>query len=377
MSSWFPICQDESGGWRLDIVALLAVTGDSFIGEHAQALTSSTLCLLPRIMPAPHALLQPRRPTSLPAEGAKVTSVYGDTVLDSVPFFANIIHPIDQLRPFSFRQPGNDPENGESQLKPIRRQPTIAEKYADMVSNAPQLPLRRTLTPEVHVLLNNTPKRYAIPPALYSPLQILSVFSFLMSIGLIIAGIIWKDGTAVVAVCLLSLSTSVIGYAAWWSPLLMARPARSGQALPGDVIIRSRESAVLLIKCKEEIARELYAGLEECHYVSTGAKYRIFMTLGAILMMPSVILLGNCTFRMQLLVGAFYLFLNVAYWVVGMLPLRYSWDLSRYMVQDITPADAESAYFAAGPDPYEGVPTLARTLCGPQNSPVFAVHPRT
>jgi hypothetical protein len=64
----FPIGQDESGDWRLDIAALLAVTGESFIGEHAQALTSSMLCLLPRIMPAPHALLQPRRPASLPAE---------------------------------------------------------------------------------------------------------------------------------------------------------------------------------------------------------------------------------------------------------------------------------------------------------------------
>ncbi|KAK4445585.1 hypothetical protein QBC34DRAFT_472106 [Podospora aff. communis PSN243] len=400
MASWFPIGQDESGGWRLDIVALLAVTGESFIGEHAQALTSFTLCLLPRIMPAPHALLQPRRPTSLPAEVAKVTSVYGDTVLDSVPFFANIIHPIDQLRPFPFivleikhkdpmdfrsdpvfslsdaelpqldaTPPGSavatavDPENGHVRPNLVRRQPTMTEKVAGLVSNAPQL--RRTESINVPPIAKMG--RYAVPPALHSPLHVLSVLSFIMSIGLIVAGIVWKDGTAVVAVCLLSLATSVIGYAAWWRPLLMHRPMR-GKHPQGDVIIRTREAAVLLIKCREEVARELYSGAEECQYVSTGIRCRLFMTLGAILMMPSVILLGNCSFNMQALVGAAYLFLNITYWVIGMLPLKYSWDLSRYEVRDSTQDDARDAHLwmpvssLHHENPEEGYPSLVRTI---------------
>src|SRR5690606_14592436 len=43
--------------WHLDIVDLFAVTGEFFIAEHAQAITSSALGLLPRITPSPHALL--------------------------------------------------------------------------------------------------------------------------------------------------------------------------------------------------------------------------------------------------------------------------------------------------------------------------------
>lgn len=62
----FPIGKGKADEWRLDIVALLAVTGESFIAEHAQAITSSAFGLLPRIMPAPHDLLQARRPASLP-----------------------------------------------------------------------------------------------------------------------------------------------------------------------------------------------------------------------------------------------------------------------------------------------------------------------
>ena len=54
----FPRGKGKADEWRLDIVALLAVTGES--------ITSSAFGLLPRIMPAPHDLLQARRPASLP-----------------------------------------------------------------------------------------------------------------------------------------------------------------------------------------------------------------------------------------------------------------------------------------------------------------------
>ncbi len=95
----------------------------------------------------------------------------------------------------------------------------------------------------------------------------------------------------------------------------------------------------------------------------TGVRYRLFMTIGAVLMMPSVILLGNCSFNMQALVGAAYLALNVAYWLIGLLPLHYSWDLSRYEVLDVTPEDAKHASMVTDPDdPREGFPSFTRTL---------------
>ncbi|KAH8755111.1 hypothetical protein F5883DRAFT_607715 [Diaporthe sp. PMI_573] len=250
----FPAGKDDAGAWRLAIVALLAVTGEGFIHEHDQSITSSALYIVPRIMPAPQTLMRPWRPVSLPSERATVTAVYSLARFESLGFFANIIHPLDSLRP-------------------------------------------------------------PPPPP--------TVFSFLLTIALIVAGAHWKDGTAMLAIILVSFATSTIGYGP-----------------PGDLVIRTREGAFLLIKCSEKVARELYTGAEECAYVVSGHRYRILMVLGAILMMPAVILFGNCTFNMQALVGAAYMILNIIYWSLGLLPRRYHWDLSRYEWEDMTPHDA-------------------------------------
>ncbi len=294
----FPIGQDDSGGWRLDIVALLAVTGESFIGEHAQALTSSKLCLLPRIMPAPHALLQPRRPASLPQEIAKVAGVYSSVVLDAVGFFANVIHPIDQLRPFDFKvlQIRHSPEmwdSGPHKLTEPQRQHTAKEtSTADGRATTtcatlqrdpepgsggdPSLappPLRRRRTQAIMTNIaefaSNAPTAVGtagprarnVVATFSSPLHLLSIFSFFMTIALIAAGVVWKDGTAVLAVVLLSLATSATGFAALWRPLLLDNAQRLTTTAPrGDIVIRTREGAFLVIKCTQEVSRELYAG---------------------------------------------------------------------------------------------------------------------
>lgn len=75
MASWFPAGTNSDGGWRLDIVSLLAVIGESSIEEHSQALTSSWTCILPRIIPAPQVLLKPARPTRMPQVSAAVVGV--------------------------------------------------------------------------------------------------------------------------------------------------------------------------------------------------------------------------------------------------------------------------------------------------------------
>ncbi|KAI4112704.1 MAG: hypothetical protein LQ345_006186 [Seirophora villosa] len=59
----FPSSRND---WRLDIVSILAVLGESHIKIHAQAITASRLCLLPRLLPNPQALLQQARPKRLP-----------------------------------------------------------------------------------------------------------------------------------------------------------------------------------------------------------------------------------------------------------------------------------------------------------------------
>jgi hypothetical protein len=72
---WFPVVRNNEAGWRLDIVSLLAVIGESSIESHSQALTSSWTCVLPRIIPAPQVLLKPSRPTRMPVTNAVVVGV--------------------------------------------------------------------------------------------------------------------------------------------------------------------------------------------------------------------------------------------------------------------------------------------------------------
>lgn len=362
-------------------MALLAVTGEGFIHEHAQAITSSAICVVPRIMPAPQALMRPWRPVSLPSEPARVTGVYTGVVLESLGFFANIIHPLDFLRPYEFkvlevrhrqrlrddfelrpveqrrpttpsqrsnetqdadeleaaagRPSGSDVEqHGQQPTSGLGRRATFRENVADLVSNAPSL---HGALPD-----QSEPKSHAFQ--LSSPIHIVAVFSFLLTIGLIVAAAHWRDGTAILAIILVSFATSTIGYGAWWRSLTVRARLTATASSPGDMVIRTREGAFLLIKCTEQIASELYSGVEECEYVASGRRYRIVMILGAILIMPAVILFGNCTFNMQALVGASYMMLNIIYWSLGLVPKRYYWDLSRYEWMDLTPHDARNAH---------------------------------
>ncbi|KAJ8122821.1 hypothetical protein ONZ43_g1080 [Nemania bipapillata] len=411
--------QDEGpAGWRLDVVTLLAVIGESSIAEHAQIITASVLCLLPRIIPAPQALLKPSRPQRLPETTAKMVGVYSGVVLDTVGFFANIIHPLDEMQPFAFRvleikhrdknsaggfevrqpvsngsasffgklrpytrtntnlsmarsikgppqdalddEPGNqrartvafssDVEAGPGPsplVRGITRRPTMREKVQDFVANP---------------TLANTAARPAIPATLYSPMHILEAFSALLTFAIIGFAAHQQDGTAILAVTLMGLASSVVGWASWWRPILMNR-SHTNKVPEGDVIIRTREGAFLLVKCTEEVARELYSGTEECEYHVSGQAYRVLMGLGTFLIMVSVILLGNCKWYSQIFIGASYIVLNGIYWTMGLLPKRLFWDLSRYDFQDVTPPEAMNADKTTDPnDPREGVKSFTRTL---------------
>ncbi|RYP01297.1 hypothetical protein DL763_000269 [Monosporascus cannonballus] len=413
---WFSSDQTKDEGplgWRLDVVTLLAVIGESSIADHAQTITASMMCLLPRIIPAPQALLKPSRPLRLPEVHAKMTGVYSGVTLDTVGFFANILHPLDELQPFSFKvlkithadrnnaggaevgQPATNekkgflekiwslgrtdttisnvrsngllgpPSNGQNDAttpatttgsnaprdveagRGLKRRVTMKEKVQDFVANP---------------TLANNAKRPAVPPTLYSPLHILTVFSVVVTIGMIIAAAFWNDGTAILSVSLLSLASSVVGLASWWRPLLMSR-SHTNKVPEGDMLIRTREGGFLLIKCTEEVARELYAGTEECDYRVGGQAYQALMGVGTLLLMVGVVLLGNCKWNSQIFIGAAYVTLNALYWGMSLIPKKYFWDLSRYVVQDVTPPEAQNAHMTTDPsDQREGFKSFTRTL---------------
>lgn len=421
---WFP---NVKANWSLDVVTLLAVIGESSMAEQTQTITASLLCLLPRLIPAPQALLKPSRPSRMPETLAKMTGVYSGTTLDSVGFFATIITPLDALQPFSFcvleithtdpsfgdidmnppsaqeswstrslkwvksrrssfhnieklsnekdsqsnripraphveegglplpntaqtttfRPPGDSSPSNADAPRPLVRRPTAKQKVQDMLANP---------------TFANTKRRPAVPAKLFSPIHILSVFSCLLSIAIITCAVVWQDGNAILAVSLISFASTVVGYASFWHPILMNRK-HTNEVPRGDVMIRTREGAFLLIKCTEEVARELYSGTEECHYHVGGRTYRLLMALGTTLLMLSVVLLGNCTWNSQIFIGGSYIVLNGLYWGLGMLPRSYFWDLSRYQWQDVTPEDAKNAdEITDVNDQREGYPSFTRTL---------------
>ncbi|KXJ88529.1 hypothetical protein Micbo1qcDRAFT_166578 [Microdochium bolleyi] len=403
-------------GWRLDVITLLAVIGESSIADHSQTITASALCLLPRIIPAPQALLKPSRPVRLPEVKAKMTGVFSGVVLDSVGFFANIIHPLDEYPAFAFqvleithadRNVAGDIELGqkvtdsrpllhrlrtgrtatnlsqsaksgripgppaENELHPDDAQPrtSAVSGRSRRSGQDPQPGIKRRHTVKDRVqdfvanpTLANTKERPAIPATLYSPVHILAVFSALLTFGIVGVAIWDEDATAIVAVTLIALQSAVVGLASWWRPVLMKR-SHTNKVPDGDVVIRTREGAFLVIKCTEEVARELYYGTEECDYHVGPTSYRALMAAGTFLLMVTVVLLGNCKWWSQVGVAASYILLNMLYWLLGMLPKRYFWDLSRYVVDDITPEYALNAHEETNPaDQREGVKSFTRTL---------------
>lgn len=84
----------DNGGFsnfQLDIVGFLAVLGEGSVLANSQVSALSPLFLLPRILPAPQALLPPTRPVKLPSTQAWVTGVYSGNVKDYVHHVAHIL----------------------------------------------------------------------------------------------------------------------------------------------------------------------------------------------------------------------------------------------------------------------------------------------
>jgi hypothetical protein len=292
MSLSFPTSRKD---WRLDVVSLLAVIGESSMSKHAQPLTASWLCLLPRLIPAPQALIRPARPGGLPSQVAHVVGVHSGNYLQELNYFANLIHPIQELKRHSILEvsiehkpiSGNDDTAKEDKIKEI-----VTKKF--------------------------------------SFLNFLTVGSTVLTLGLLIWSIINEDGAAFVAILIISITSSMVGLASYWHPLLTERLYRF-DVPPGDIVIRTRNGAFVVVHCTEEVARELYVGAEDCDYVLGTRLAQVLVGMGTILLMVGVVMVGNCTFEMQLALGASYIALNGLYWVAALLPPRYNWDLkTRY-----------------------------------------------
>jgi len=362
--------RNEEKGWRLDIVSLLAVVGESSVEEHLQALTSSWTCILPRIIPAPQAMLKPSRPTRLPQVNAAVVGVHNGTLIQTLNYFPNILHPIEDLPKLSFKvlqikhreRPQDEDIAHNEKPKQMSASTSVDLREIESGPRPARLPRQATPLRKLARALSSDPNkpRPRVPSQIYSPMNVLSVGSCLLTIGLFIWAALIHDGTACVALGTISLASSIVGYASWWSPMLMERTSHS-KVPPGDVVIRTREGAFLLVKCDEAVARELYVGTEECTYYVSKRPYQFLVALGTLLLMVSVVLLGNCDFPMQAAIGVSYIVLNGAYWAASLVDKGAFWDLSIYEVEDVTPEDAKDAHLEQD-NTLAGQPSFTRTM---------------
>lgn len=338
----------------------------------------------------------------MPEYPAKVAGVYSGVVLDTVGFFANIIHPLDDLPTYGFKvikikhRNGGDPsiettvagekgsvDDGRSYpMDDLRRrqrrrdssrrsQSSIRVRHRTNTAHfldteqgyrIRQQPSERSVDPMSETFTALTEERPVVTTKWNSPTSIISAASFALT-GVIIGMMVyWKDGVALLAVGIVSLGTSVVGYASWWRPVLMVR-ARRDKVTAGDIVIRTQQGGFILVRCSDEVARELYAGTAECEYHVGDGAHKLLMALGTAMLMVSIVLLGNVGFEGQTMVGVSYIVLNGAYWLASMVSKEHYWDLSRYEWRDVTPRDARHADRTTDPnDMCDGFRSFTRSL---------------
>ncbi len=350
---WLPIGLNDEQGFRLDIVSLLAVIGESSMSEQSQALTASKLCMLPRLLPAPQVLLKATRPIRLPETKAHVVGVESGTLLHTLNYFPNILHPLDKLEPLGFRvfhiELIEDEKKREEEDVPRLNDGAFdANGMGSGISTLREVEEGRSTggRPPIRGINRSSTIQHAkeMPPALVpvksmSPLTLIDMSSCLVTFFILGIAIWNRDGIAVLALVTLSLVSSICGAASFWSPSLMRRASQS-KAPRGDVMVRSREGGFIYVKCSEEVARELYFGTEKCVYQVADEKwYRLMVGLATFFLMSGVVLLGNCKFYQQLAISLAYVILNGVYWINSLTPKQKIWDMSRYNCQERTNGD--------------------------------------
>ena len=167
-----------------------------------------------------------------------------------------------------------------------------------------------------------------------SPLSWVTLLGVFLSLSLFIISITLGDGMSLIATLLLSGLSTLIGISNGWKLQLPRRP-KGAPTDPGDVVIRYPNGSYLIVKCNEDVARELYFAPEEIVYnVKNETVYRMISLIGTLMLMLGVIFLANAKLQLQFCWGGAYIILNAAHWVAASVPQRLHWDLSCYEIEE-------------------------------------------
>jgi hypothetical protein len=282
----FPMSRN---GWRLDAVSILAVLGESNIRLNAHLICRSWTCLLPRLMPAPQGLLGERM-RSLPHQEsvAIVATTSGQSRKTGLNYLASIVHGCGTgERPYTVRE-YRITKNGSQA--------------------AEQLQIRRN-----------------------GPIHIVALVSFVFTIALLVWAVCIGDGPATIGIISMCLATSSISIGCKYHITETTRSKRAASTKEETVIFCNREGVFSVIHCTVGVAEQLYFSNEACDYLFSSQVGRMSGGIvGGLLLIISVVLFGNATWTMQVALALVYALLNVAYWVIAILPPAMSWDTSAY-----------------------------------------------
>lgn len=175
-----------------------------------------------------------------------------------------------------------------------------------------------------------------------APLPVVLFLSSTLSILLLGLSIWREDGMSILATILLSCLSSLIGLANKWTLRLPKRMIKQGEIPRGDVVVRYPKGSFLIVRCDENVARELYFAPETIEYlVQHGAAYRILSLVGTMLLMSGVIALANAQIELQVAWAGSYMLIGSSYWILAALPDKVHWDTSCYTVSSECLSDSD------------------------------------
>lgn len=220
---------------------------------------------------------------------------------------------------------------------PFPLQPRHIANFRAISSDANNLPDH-----SVRVVCIERPGKTLLKAKTLAPLTVVLFLGFFLSCVLLGLSIWLDDGMSVLATVLLSLLSSLIGLGNKWTLKLPERKEKQGKVPKGDVVIRYPRGSFLVVRCEEEVARELYFAPESIQYLlQHGPAYRLLSLVGTMMLMGGVICLANAQIQSQIAWAASYMLLGSSYWIVAALPAKLHWDYSCYKVTNECLSDSK------------------------------------
>lgn len=248
----------------------------------------SSLCLLPRLLPSFIELLE-NRPSTLPAEpNGHVVSIHSDNKQDDLQYFGNLLHGSGIPHNHLF---------------------TVREVTITALRNRPLIRPRR-----------------------FSPLNLITLTSAILSLVLLLWAIWLHDTFAVSGILSVSLDNAMLSATNKWKLPPFERVQQQQErkaAAAGDVVILSSSptgATFTIVRCTPEVAHMLYFTLATPRYFTS---YRVGFWVGLIsglLSMGLTMLFYYSSSTMQAAVVVSYVVLHVMYWRTSRMEDSKAWE---------------------------------------------------